>query len=178
MLGLTALYHVLIYAILRHARCYYCPTTRHNAPPSSPAPGVEALCKPCVEPFVNPQRCSPAIEEATNLNRPCVSTMCRNEPCASRYALLANLGLSGERGKGGERTGAREGYYVYGLSWGAMLAQACNPMCSRLQPYVRDAATSCGRSLQPYKMLQPYVRDAATLCGRSSPSPSRAACAA
>ena len=119
--------------------------------------GCRTLCKPCVEPFVNPQRCSPAIEEATNLNRLCVSTMCRNEPCASRYALLASLGLSGERGKGGERTGAREGYYVYGLSWGAMLAQACNPMCSRLQPYVRDAAT---------------------LCGRSSPSPSRAAYAA
>jgi len=42
------------------------------------------------------------------------------------YALLASLGLGGERGERGERSqrpGAREGYYVHGLSWGAMLAQ-------------------------------------------------------
>jgi len=39
------------------------------------------------------------------------------------YALLASLGLGGERGERSQRPGAREGYYVYGLSWGAMLAQ-------------------------------------------------------
>ena len=35
--------------------------------------------------------------------------------------------------------------------------QACNRMCSRLQPYVLEAAAMCRR-------LQPYVSEAAALC--------------
>jgi len=39
------------------------------------------------------------------------------------YCLLRALDLGGERGRPQARTGASQGYYVYGFSWGAMLAQ-------------------------------------------------------
>ena len=46
--------------------------------------------------------------------------------------------------------------------------QACNPMWQRLQPYVAEAPTLCGRGCIPmWQRLQPQAAEAATLCGRA-----------
>ena len=55
------------------------------------------------------------------------------------------------------------------LEAAAPCARACNPMCSRLQPHVLEAATLCSRACNPMcSRLQPHALEAATPCARDA----------